>query len=64
MILGLAVLHYLQSVSPGLSLGGELAVQRGAGIPGGQIAVVSAAGRYVFGDSTLSASLGKSFVES
>ncbi|KAJ8686155.1 hypothetical protein QAD02_021949 [Eretmocerus hayati] len=55
---GLAVLHYLQSVTPNLALGGELVYQQGPGIPGGYISVVSAAGRYSVGDSTVSGSLG------
>lgn len=52
-------MHYLQSVTASLALGGELAYQRGPGVPGGQVAVVSAAGRYTNGDSTISGSLGE-----
>ncbi|XP_066600800.1 mitochondrial import receptor subunit TOM40 homolog 1 [Prorops nasuta] len=55
---GIMVLHYLQSITSSLSLGGELAYQRGPGIPGGQITVVSAAGRYTNGESTISGSMG------
>ncbi|KAI4494590.1 PREDICTED: mitochondrial import receptor subunit TOM40 homolog 1 [Polistes canadensis] len=55
---GVLVMHYLQSLSPTLALGGELAYQRGPGLPGGQIFVVSAAGRYTNGESTISCSLG------
>ncbi|KZC05079.1 Mitochondrial import receptor subunit TOM40 like protein 1, partial [Dufourea novaeangliae] len=53
---GVFVMHYLQSVTPSIALGGEFAYQRG--LPGGQIAVVSAAGRYTNGDSTITGSLG------
>lgn len=59
MFLGVLVMHYLQSISPSIALGGELAYQRGPGLPGGQIVVVSAAGRYTNGESTISCSLGK-----
>ena len=52
------VMHYLQSVTPSVALGGELAYQRGPAVPGGQVAVLSAAGRYTNGDSTISGSLG------
>ncbi|XP_046416943.1 mitochondrial import receptor subunit TOM40 homolog 1 [Neodiprion fabricii] len=55
---GVLVTHYLQSITPSLALGGELAYQRGPGIPGGHIAVLSAAGRYTNGESTISGSLG------
>ncbi|XP_034939695.1 mitochondrial import receptor subunit TOM40 homolog 1-like [Chelonus insularis] len=55
---GVMVAHYLQNVTPALALGGELAYQRGYGIPGGSIAVASLVGRYTNGDSTISASLG------
>ena len=53
------VLHYLQSVTSKLALGGELIYQQGPGIPGGYISLASAAGRYTSGDSTVSASLGQ-----
>lgn len=55
---GVLVMHYLQSITPSIALGGELAYQRGPGLPGGQIVVVSAAGRYTNGESTISCSLG------
>lgn len=57
--LGLLVLHYLQSITPKLALGGELIYQQGPGIPGGYISILSAAGRYTTGDSIISGSLGK-----
>ncbi|EFN71901.1 Mitochondrial import receptor subunit TOM40-like protein [Camponotus floridanus] len=57
---GVLVLHYLQSLTPSLALGGELAYQRGPGLPGGQIALLSAAGRYTHGDSTFSGSISPS----
>lgn len=57
---GVMVLHYLQSVTPSLALGGELAYQRGPGVPGGQIALLSAAGRYTNGNSTFSGSISPS----
>lgn len=53
-------MHYLQSITPSVALGGELACQRGPAVPGGQVAVLSAAGRYTNGDSTISGSLGAS----
>jgi len=59
MFSGVLVLHYLQSLTPSLALGGELAYQRGPGLPGGQIALLSAAGRYTNGDSTFSGSISK-----
>lgn len=58
-ILGVVVAHYLQNITPKLALGGELAYQRGPGVPGGSIAVASLVGRYTHGESTISASLGK-----
>ena len=42
---GVAVLHYLQSVTSKLALGAELAYQKGSGIPGGEIALLSCAGK-------------------
>lgn len=57
---GICVLHYLQSVTPSITLGGELAYQRGPGVPGGAVAIGSAVGRYTNGDSTISGSLGMS----
>lgn len=55
---GVFVGHYLQSVTEGLALGGELAYQYGPNVPGGEIAVVTAAARYANGSSTWSGSLG------
>ncbi|KAF7991352.1 hypothetical protein HCN44_002914 [Aphidius gifuensis] len=55
---GVMVGHYLQNVTPNLALGGEIAYQRGHGVPGGGIAVASLVGRYTHGPSTISASLG------
>lgn len=42
---GVYVAHYLQAVTNKLSLGAELAYQCGPAVPGGEIAIVSAAGR-------------------
>lgn len=53
----MAVLHYLQSITPSLALGGELVYQKSQTIPGGSLAVLSAAGIYTQGDSTVSGSL-------
>ena len=55
---GVVVLHYLQSVTPHLALGSELAYQRGAAIPGGEIAMLSAAARYTKEDVTMSGTIG------
>ncbi|OXU29856.1 hypothetical protein TSAR_003026 [Trichomalopsis sarcophagae] len=55
---GLMVLHYLQSVTPKLALGGEMIYQQGPAVPNGYISIVSLAGRYINGDSTISGSLG------
>lgn len=54
---GVAVLHYLQSITPSLALGGELVYQKAPTIPGGSLTVLSAAGIYTQGDSTVSGSL-------
>ena len=37
--------HYLQAVTNKLALGAELAYQYGPAVPGGKIAIVSAAGK-------------------
>lgn len=58
MLPGVFVMHYLQSVTPSVALGGELAYQLGPSVPGGQVTVVSVAGRYTNGDSTISGGLG------
>lgn len=42
---GVVVLHYLQAITSRVALGTELAYQRGAAIPGGEIALLSAAAR-------------------
>lgn len=42
---GVFVTHYLQSVTQKLALGAELAYQYGPAVPGGEIAIVSAAAR-------------------
>lgn len=55
---GVAVVHYLQSVTRNIALGGELAYQYGRAVPGGEIAVISAAGRYVNGLATWSGTAG------
>ncbi|XP_058452247.1 mitochondrial import receptor subunit TOM40 homolog 1-like [Malaya genurostris] len=55
---GVLVAHYLQSVTNRLALGGELAYQYGMAVPGGQIAVVSAAARYATDLSTWSGTIG------
>lgn len=43
---GIVIAHYLQAITPKLDLGGELAYQYGNAVPGGQIAIMSAAARY------------------
>jgi mitochondrial import receptor subunit TOM40 len=43
---GLLVTHYLQSVTPSIALGAELVYQYGPTVPGGEIALLSAAARY------------------
>lgn len=43
---GVTVLHYLQNVLPSLALGAEMAYQYGPQVPGGEIAIMSVAGRY------------------
>lgn len=55
---GVAVGHYLQSVTPRLALGAELAYQYGAQVPGGQIAILSVAGKYRAADYTMSGTVG------
>jgi len=57
---GVFVCHYLQSLTTNLALGGELAYQYGPQVPGGEIAVVSAAARYTNGTATWSGTLGGS----
>lgn len=55
---GVLVGHYLQSVTKKLALGAELAYQYGQQVPGGEIAIMSAAGKYVNGQATWSGTLG------
>lgn len=55
---GVLVAHYLQSVTNRLALGGELAYQYGPAVPGGQIAIMSAAARYASELSTWSGTIG------
>ncbi|XP_017116361.1 mitochondrial import receptor subunit TOM40 homolog 1 [Drosophila elegans] len=57
---GVIVGQYLQSVTPALALGAELAYQFGPNVPGRQIAIVSAVGRYAVGNSVWSGTLGQS----
>ncbi|KAH8303109.1 mitochondrial import receptor subunit TOM40 homolog 1 [Drosophila kikkawai] len=57
---GVIVGQYLQSVTPALALGAELAYQFGPNVPGRQIALVSAVGRYTVGNSVWSGTLGQS----
>lgn len=45
-IAGLLVTHYLQSITPSIALGAELVYQYGPSVPGGEIALLSAAARY------------------
>lgn len=42
---GVVVLHYLQAVTSRLALGSELAYQKGPNVPGGEIALLSAAAK-------------------
>lgn len=57
---GVVVLHYLQAVTPRLALGTELAYQKGVAIPGGQIALLSAAAKYTTDLVQVSGTLGVS----
>ena len=43
---GLMVAHYLQRITSRLALGAELMYQKGMQVPGGEIAIMSLAGRY------------------
>lgn len=56
---GIIIAHYLQAVTEKLDLGGELAYQYGNSVPGGQIAIMSAAARYTSGPNVWSATMGK-----
>lgn len=55
---GLLVTHYLQSVTPSIALGAELVYQYGPTVPGGEIALLSAAARYTGTDAVVSGTLG------
>lgn len=55
---GVMVGHYLQAVTNSLALGGELAYQYGPAVPGGQIAIMSAAARYATEVGTWSGTVG------
>ncbi|XP_034485763.1 mitochondrial import receptor subunit TOM40 homolog 1 [Drosophila innubila] len=57
---GVIVGQYLQSVTQRTALGAEVAYQYGPNVPGRQIAIVSALGRYSNGDSVWSGTLGPS----
>ncbi|KAH8396228.1 hypothetical protein KR222_005667 [Zaprionus bogoriensis] len=57
---GVVVGQYLQSVTQRMALGAEVAYQYGPNVPGRQIAIVSALGRYSYGDSIWSGTLGPS----
>lgn len=59
---GVIVAHYLQAVTSKLALGGELAYQYGPAVPGGQIAIASAAARYTNADSVWSGTVGAAAV--
>merc|ERR1719427_304157 len=54
---GMAVAHYLQSVTSNLSLGAELAYQAAPQIPGGHIGVLSGVARYAGSDFALAGSI-------
>lgn len=55
---GVIVAHYLQSVTEKVALGAELAYQYGPNVPGKEIALLSAAGRYTGNDMVVSGTLG------
>lgn len=54
---GMGIAHYIQNVTPRLSLGTELAYQSSPQIPGGHIGVLSLLGRYTGPDYSLSATI-------
>lgn len=56
---GTLVLHYLQAVTPRITLGTEIACLRRSMIPGGQQTVMCAAFRHSNGSTTLSATIGE-----
>ncbi len=55
---GVAVAHFLRSITKKLALGAELAYQASPQLPGNHIAVVSFAARYASDEHTLAATLG------
>ncbi|KAI4470991.1 mitochondrial import receptor subunit tom40 [Holotrichia oblita] len=57
---GVVVLHYLQAVTSRLALGSELAYQKGQAIPGGEIALLSAAAKYTTENYQWSGTIGVS----
>jgi len=59
---GVLLTQYLQNVAPKLALGAELVYQYGAQVPGGEMAVVSLASRYIGNDFTLSGTVGSAGV--
>jgi mitochondrial import receptor subunit TOM40 len=59
---GVLVAHYLQAVTNKLALGSEIAYQYGPQVPGGEIAIVSVAGRYGDEHSVWSGTVGMSGV--
>lgn len=59
---GVIVLHYLQCVTSRLALGAELAYQKGPAVPGGEIALLSAAAKYSTDNYQVSGTLGVSGV--
>lgn len=59
---GVVVLHYLQAITPCLALGSELAYQRGSAIPGGEIALLSAAAKYATESYQMTGTIGVSGV--
>lgn len=59
---GVVVLHYLQAVTSRLALGTELAYQKGPAVPGGEIALLSAAAKYSTENYQVSGTLGVSGV--
>ncbi|KAH0945920.1 hypothetical protein HN011_007554 [Eciton burchellii] len=56
---GTVVLHYLQAVTPRITLGTEVACLRSSLVPGGQQTVMCVAFRHSTGPSTLSATFGE-----
>lgn len=56
---GTVVLHYLQAVTPWITLGSEIAYLRGSRIAGGRQTMMCAAFRHSTGPTTLSATFGE-----